>query len=331
MYTDQTPTFSINLGANESVRWKEVIEADEELVIRLAEEADEDYVDVPGFAQTLLKTALSIGYRLGGGRYRGELKSWADALGRSFGAALLLNCSYEMSHLGAGLDSIFGCTAGVVKTNRGPIQVRNMDWPLTSVGLATRIFRFYNGYREFYSVGISGYVGVLSGMLPGAYAVTINWAPPSEHPSFDFGPSFLLREVFETCDTYEEAVEVLTNTDLATAVFYTVCGTKNSEACVIERTKKDAVVRKIRGDVITQGNHYISRKFKANNDYEESDLLEDSEERTSVLEKELLNTRCDSLDVAAASLDVEPVQNDESYQQMAFCPRTEEIKVWRWV
>ena len=37
-------------------------------------------------------------------------------------------------------------------------------------------------------------VGVLSGMLPGAYSATINWAPPARAPTFRFGPTFLLRD-----------------------------------------------------------------------------------------------------------------------------------------
>lgn len=332
MYTDQTPIFDINLGVIETVRWKEVIEADKQVVVRLAKEADEDYAAIPSIAQSLLRGALSIGYRMGGGRYKGELRSWADALNRSFGEVLLLNCAYEMSHLGVGMNSIFGCTAGVVKTESGPMHVRSMDWPLPGIGPATRIFRFHNhGERPFYSVGVSGYVGVLSGMLPGGYSVTLNWAPPVERPTFDFGPAFLIREVLETCDTYEEAVDALSGTKLSTSVFFTVCGVENNQACTIERTREDVAVRKIRNNVITQGNHHVARKFKSNNDYEEPDLLEDSEERAAVLREALLELDTGDLEEIAGSLDTEPVQNEDSYQQMAFCPRTGGIKVWRWV
>jgi hypothetical protein len=37
-----------------------------------------------------------------------------------------------------------------------------------------------------------------------------------------------------------------------------------------------------------------------------------------------------SLDKIATVLDVEPVLNEQSYQQMIFSPRTGAIKVWRW-
>src|SRR6185369_4971423 len=97
--------------------------------------------------------------------------------------------------------------------------------------------------REFVSVGVPGQVGVLSGMLPKAYSVTINWAPPASFPSFDFGPAFLVRDTLETCDTYDAAVHALEQTKLSTSVFFTVCGTEKDQACVIERTHNTAEVR----------------------------------------------------------------------------------------
>src|SRR5271163_3036200 len=101
------------------------------------------------------------------------------------------------------------------------IHVRNLDWPLATMGAATRVFRFRRGAREFVSVGVPGHVGVLSGMLPNAYSVTINWAPPAGFPTFDFGPACLLRDTLETCDDYESAVATLTQTRLSTSVFFT--------------------------------------------------------------------------------------------------------------
>ena len=101
---------------------------------------------------------------------------------------------------------LFGCTAGVRWLDGlGMVHLRTLDWPLATMGQATRFFRFQRGAREFVSVGVPGQVGVLSGMLPGGYSVTINWAPPIGRPSFDFGPTFLLRDTLETCDRYDDA------------------------------------------------------------------------------------------------------------------------------
>jgi hypothetical protein len=43
--------------------------------------------------------------------------------------------------------------------------------------------------REFVTVGVPGLVGALSGMVPGAYSVTINYALPTFMPGFAFSPS----------------------------------------------------------------------------------------------------------------------------------------------
>src|SRR5579871_4664320 len=147
----------------------------------------------------------------------------------------MLNCAYELSHLR--VPKLFGCTAGVRWFDGlGMVHVRNLDWPLPTMAAATRLFRFRKGNREFVSVGVPGQVSVLSGMLPGAYSVTINWAPPTSMPTFQFGPAFLLRHTLENCDSYAAAVQTLQRTPLSTSVFYTVCGAERDQACVIERT-----------------------------------------------------------------------------------------------
>lgn len=201
------------------------------------------------------------------------------------------------------------------------VHVRTLDWPLWSIGKATRIFKFRKGERCFTAVGISGYVGVLSGMLPGAYSATINWAPPDGRPKFDFGPAFLLREVFETCDTYEEAVRILTHMPVSTPVFFTVCGVKRGQACVIERTHEKAAVRKFRSPVLVQGNHHIAHEFTTNNT--DKDILTDSRKRVKALRKDIKNIE--------TCLNNEPVLNADSVQKMTFCPGTGELRAWRMI
>ena len=88
---------------------------------------------------------------------------------------------------------------------------------------------------------------------------------PHPRPGFDFGPLFLLREVLETCDDYTEAVQMLMDMPLSSNVFFSVCGVRPGQACVIERTRKEAGVRRFRGRPLCQANHYGCRKFAARN------------------------------------------------------------------
>jgi hypothetical protein len=244
----------------------------------------------------------------------------------------MLNCAYELSHLR--LPKLFGCTTGVRWVESlGMVHLRTLDWPLPRMGEATRLFRFRQGAREFVSVGVPGQVSVLSGMLPGAYSVTINWAPPASMPTFEFGPAFLLRHTLENCDGYSAAVEKLRRTTLSTSVFFTVCGTEPGQACVIERTQQKAAVREMAGPALAQANHHVAARFVRNNDVlpevEVEGFHEDSGLRAESLCRALTELgRSPTLDDLTRTLNVPPVFNQYTVQQMMFVPRTGEVRVW---
>jgi predicted choloylglycine hydrolase len=326
MFSEQVPEYTIDLAKDENRRWDQVIESDGDSVRNLMNAVRQEISEIlPGFIQRGLKRHAGLKYIESGGHYVDEMRAWADALGRPFGEMVMVNCSYELSHVLPGLG-IFGCTAGIVQTRHGLVHVRNLDWGLQGLGEVTRMFRFKKGRRTFLAVGVPGYVGVLSGMVPKSYSVTINWAPPSGLPSFDWGPAFLLRHVLETCDTYEGAVHALSRTPLATSVFYTVCGAAPSQACVIERTKLRNAIRKPRGHVITHANHFLSDKLSPHNT--DPDVVSDSMPRVLRLRDALFEAK--DIDDAFACLDIKDVLNDLTEQQMAFCPKTGEVRVCRW-
>jgi hypothetical protein len=332
MFTPDVPTYEIDLGASEVGRWAGVIAAQQAAARRLVVEAAAAFERVP----EVVRWVFARLYQTFGGLYRGEINAWADALGVSVGTATMLNCAYELSHLRRSRP--FGCTAGVRWVEGlGPVHVRNLDWPLPSIGAATCRFRFRRGGRSFVVVGAAGHVGVLSGMVPHAYSVTINWAPPTSLPTFDFGPAFLLRQTLETCDNYESAVEALRRTRLSTSVFFTVCGTERGQACVVERTQRAAVVRAVTGPALVQANHHIARRFVRNNrvlrDLEEGEqesFYQDSSRRAEALDRVLAQASAGcAFEEVAGALNADPVLNVETCQQMVFCPRSGDVRVWR--
>jgi hypothetical protein len=333
MFAADVPTYTLDLDQPESIRWAGVISAERAAAERLLAEAAREFERVPD----LVRRIFARLYRFSGGLYQDEIRSWADALGISAGTVTLLNCAYELSHLR--MPRPFGCTAGVLWSEAlGPIHVRNLDWPLSGLGDATCQFRFHRGNRSFVVVGVAGQVGVLSGMLPGAYSVTINWAPPGGRPTFfRLGPTFLLRDTLETCDSYATAVEALQKTPLSASVFFTVCGAEPDQACVIERTPRSAVVRPLDGKGVVQANHHVAARFAANN-ADLDDVKEDEQEfsregsaaRADALGRSLaVADNPATLEEAARVLDAEPVLNKFTCQQMVFCPRTGDVRVWR--
>ena len=324
--------------------WIPVQHAELETARKLIEQAREDFYEtISPIMMKLYSYALGFGKLLfPDGYYDDEIRSWAKKLGVSFSEMVLINHIYELSHLDP--STIYGCTAGI-KTfkNIGPVHIRNMDWPLSEIGNATRVFHFLDDYNNtlFTAVSVPGFVGVLSGMVKGGYSVTINWAPPVGGLRLEYGrssPTMLLRKVLETCTTYDEAVSVLSETPLITSVFYTVCGVEDNEGCVIERTPDEYVVREMT-DVIGHANHHVAEEFDDNNDdlriyNEEMDppcLYVDSDQRVrkmvSSLKKIPATTNC--WDTVASPLDIEPIFCGDTYQQMLFNPRTGKYKVWR--
>ncbi len=262
----------VNLGKRSGLgRWQEVMEKDRDVARSLFRAA---WSQFPLAARTRAETFGDM-FRFFDGPCLSEMSAWARVLRQSFGAVAMVNCSYELDHAGDTFSlsgflgllwrKIFGCTAAVVQIEGGEtVHLRNLDWPIPSMAVATRIFKFTGGKHDFSIIGLPGQVGALSGIVPGNYSAAINWAPPQLMPSFDHGPSFLLRETLQECETYEKAVKKLETASLSTSVFYTVCGAHTG--CAIERTPDKHVTRPIENGAVVQTNHHVAAAFESNNE-----------------------------------------------------------------
>ncbi len=313
--------------------WRHVMEAEAETANTICQEALKAF----GLWEPLYRIFGKL-YQWFGEVYIDEIDGWAAATGQSFGRLAMVNCSYEFSHL-AELPFvrtyITGCTAGLVRGRDGvPVHVRTLDWPNQAMGLATRIFRLQMAHHRCVLVSFPGMVGALSGMVPGAYSVTIDWAPPTQFPRFDFGPLFLLRQVLETCPTYESARARLSEERLSSSVFFTLCGVR--EGCIIERTHSAAAVRELQNEPLTQSNHFVSPEFQHYNEAvlrgTKDRLLQTTCQRLETLRDEL-RPLCDSdvgdLSALRRVLAKVPVTNEDTVQRMVFCPANGSMLVER--
>lgn len=177
--------------------------------------------------------------------YVPEIRAIAAALG--FPGIWFLNGSYQWS-----------CTALAREEDGAPWIARTLDWPFPGLGRHVEIARLRGGAGEYYSVTWPGYVGALTAMAPGRFAAAVNQAPlfrRTRHAwlrPYDIArnavrtfrrmrhipPDQLLRQVFETCATYDAARHALETTPVARPVIYTLAGTVPGERCVIERTEE---------------------------------------------------------------------------------------------
>jgi len=139
-------------------------------------------------------------------------------------------------------------------------HVRNMDfwdgiWLTDHLKNLTVTLDFQKGGKtQFYSTSFAGYVGILSGMKPGAFSISINTRYYPQHGLKNFLyeiiaavmeknnslVSFLSREVMTNENNWAAAVDQLSNGALIADVYYTVGGVSANEGAVISRNRLNA-------------------------------------------------------------------------------------------
>ncbi len=187
--------------------------------------------------------------------YVDDLERVAEILG--FPGALTLNMSY-----------LFACTTSAANGPEGaPILRRSLDWPFAGLGRGVEVAWQAGPAGEFYNVTWPGAVGVLTAMAPGRFCAVINQAPMRRRTQSPIGlpydaainignallredgwpPDHLLRRAFETCASFEEAIELLSREPLARPALFTLTGAADRELALVERTEREALV--LRGPV----------------------------------------------------------------------------------
>ncbi|MCU0839378.1 MAG: linear amide C-N hydrolase [Rhodospirillales bacterium] len=179
--------------------------------------------------------------------YRHEIEIVARRIGTAGGA--LLNLSYEWS-----------CSSAAAADPHGPGNrlLRTLDWPLQGLGRHVVVARHRSPAGPWVNVTWPGFVGALTAMAPGRFSAAINQPPMRRlSPSFALDwalsrgrvwaqtampPSHLLRQVFETCHSYEDARARLRDEPICLPAFFILSGVEPNEGCVIERLETQAVV-----------------------------------------------------------------------------------------
>jgi hypothetical protein len=297
---------------------KEVIKNHSEDARELLENALEQVHEVTGALLPIVKRGISIGYKQSGGRFMDDINAWASALGVSVADVITANVSYELFQAGQYLAELFpgliGCTSVVTEVpGLGLAHIRNLDWELKGMGRTTVTTHF----GDVVAITNPGFVGIYSGMsISKKFSITLNWAPPSERPRFDWGPAFLIREVLVNAVDFDEAVEYLSGTPLSTPALFMICGTNN--ACVIERTCQESAIRWYNGkNPLVVTNHYMTQEFKHLNDVE---IFEDSKYRYKEALRTARRFKDKTLKNTLKILSGESCLNDLTVQQMVFAP-----------
>jgi hypothetical protein len=190
--------------------------------------------------------------------YLGEIDAIAAIAGRS--GAYTLNTGFEWC-----------CTSGVGEDPEGGIRLlRVLDWRPPGVGRALTVVWQRGPAGDFANLTWPGFVGVVTAMAPGRFAVALNLAPmtswglswPIDWLAGRIGvwrsralpATHLLRQVCETCPSYEDALDALSRAPLCLPAFFTLAGSEPGQGCVVERTQNAATHRALPTAV---ANHWV--------------------------------------------------------------------------
>jgi hypothetical protein len=162
-----------------------------------------------------------------------------------------VNASYE-----------WGCTTRVDATPV-PLLRRTLDWPFPGLGRRVEVAMQDGGAGAYANITWPGSVGVITAIAAGRFAAAINQAPMFRRTrGLPFMPidavrnaldtfrmdghwpaAHLLRHVFDTCDSFDAAVAVLSSAPVAKPVLFSIVGPDPAQVCLIERTQTEAVIR----------------------------------------------------------------------------------------
>uniref|UniRef100_A0A7N8WZ53 Acid ceramidase n=1 Tax=Mastacembelus armatus TaxID=205130 RepID=A0A7N8WZ53_9TELE len=179
-----------------------------------------------------------------------EIKGIADVSGIPLGEVVLFNIFYEVFTV---------CTSIVAEDNNGEwiefdVQdywdVKNKSWIISEKlkPLVVNLDFKRNNQTVFKSTNFAGYVGMLTGIKPHSFTLTMN-----ERFSLDGGyigilewilgnrdgmwMSFLTRSVLENATSYDEAKTRLAQTKLLAPAYFILGGNQTGQGCVITRSR----------------------------------------------------------------------------------------------
>ena len=183
-----------------------------------------------------------------GAAHLDEIDRIAERLARP--GAYFLSINYE-----------WGCTVALRETDAAPELVRILDWRTPGLGRYVIAATVNGPAGPFDTLTWPGYTGILQASAPGRFAAAINQAPlpktgggllPLDWLSNkvalwrqpDVTAAHLLREMFETAKDFDEALEGLATTPIASPVIYSLVGCRPGQTAIIERIRDQARIHR---------------------------------------------------------------------------------------
>ncbi|XP_056264974.1 acid ceramidase [Pseudoliparis swirei] len=184
-----------------------------------------------------------------------EIRGISDVSGIPLGEVVLFNIFYEVFTV---------CTSVVAEDDKGNLlhgrnldfglfmgwDIKNKSWIMSEKlkPLVVNLDFKRNNQTVFKSTNFAGYVGMLTGIKPHMFSLTMN-----ERFSLDGGyigilewilgkrdgmwMSFLTRSVLENAESYEDAKALLAQTKLLAPAYFILGGNQTGQGCIVTRSR----------------------------------------------------------------------------------------------
>ena len=237
------PRYIINLDAPPRDRWSQVVAAHSDH-FPAALEVVKDILG-SGAVKGLVESFFAMLARSGHVSFGEELQGIADTAKVPLGSIVLLQIAYEL---------FAACTSIVAQSDTYPVHIRTMDWSMEALKpLTCEVEMVRRGRVVCVATTWAGYVGILTGLRPGAFSVSVNYRCTAKEEMVKeillqnllmrgllrrhWPVSFLLRQVLESCSSFSKAVAALEHTQLMAPVYFTVCGAAPGQGLVLARDR----------------------------------------------------------------------------------------------
>ena len=317
------PRFIVDLDESPATRWKAVVDEYKQELLGFRESFRRDIADIVGPAA--MKILDSFGSAMGGlasrfVKYGAEIRGFAKLSGLPVQEILVIQFMYEAAS---------ACTSIVVNgegPNGEPTHIRTMDWEMPDLKALTIEVEFWkDGKPLFISTTWPGYIGVLTGMKPFAFSSSVNFRVTGDSyvenlkkaVGYCWPIGFLLRAVMEEDTSYSQAVGSLTLSNLISPVYFTCCGVKQNEGCIITRNRSGEEQRyELEQGPAVQSNidHWSFDEY--------DDILYSIERRELAKETLFEMEQPITKEKLFSLLSVHPILNDLTVSATWMCPRT---------
>lgn len=335
--------YDVDLDAPANERWAEAAEhfGDKvhKLLAHVDQVLDEHFSELPPFWQHSLKVLRGIATPLAGlaerffGQdYAKEIRGISNSIAVPYGDLVVANILYDVSQARRAVGAC--SSASFITSNGRPVLARNLDWDYPdSVGEHTVICRFHRRGGFYTSIGVAGFVGLLSAQRNKAWAVTLNQAPSRDLPTqwFQMPACMHLRDACDHSMTFDSLARKITSKQTMSPFFAHVVGTERRQQAVLTGYGVEYAKREAECGVLVQTNHFVHDDDEHRNPtrgvFEEDGELfyEGTYPRFDALNRRLNKQKPKTVEAAHRLLKGLPVTDQNTMQSMVLCPSASKI------